>query len=119
MPYTMYSGRIFDDVVVANGTPEVSAAVRMDPALTFSIHQQVATTAGSVNVAYTYELSTSNAADAVWITPSSPVTIGTATVAQEVLDFSPEAAKFIRITATNGDGSDVTLRAVLNMQEAT
>jgi hypothetical protein len=114
----MYAGRIFDALVVANGSPATSAAVRMDNAVTMAIQQLSATTAGSVNVAYTYQVSSSNDANATWITPSAPVTIGTAAVSADVFDFSPEAAKFIRIIATNGDAADVTITTNLLMQEA-
>ena len=117
MSYTMNAAKIFDAVLVANtGGTATSAAIRMDEAMTMSLHTQIATTGGTINVTYTYELSTSNDATAVWITPSAPVTIGTA-AALDVLDFAPEAAKFIRITATNNDGSDVTLTTVLCVQE--
>lgn len=114
---TMYSGRIFDaEVITGTGGTATSPAIRMENAVVMSIHTQIAATAGGINVAYTYELASSNDANAVWTTPSSPVTIGTHT-ALDISDFAPEAARYIRITATNGDAADVTLTAVLNMQE--
>lgn len=115
MSNTMYTGRIFDALVIANGTPATSAAVRMDNAITMSIATQVATTAGSVNVAYSYELSSNK--DSGFTAPTSPSSIATAT-ALDIADFSPEASKWIRIIATNGDAADVTLTSVLNIQEA-
>jgi CTP:molybdopterin cytidylyltransferase MocA len=112
----MYAGRIFDAEVLAGaGGSATSAAIRMDNAETMSIHTQVATTGGSVNVAYTYELSSSNDANAVWTTGDVPIATATAL---DVADFAPEASKFIRIIATNGDAAPVTLTAVLNMQES-
>ena len=91
----------------------------MDEAVTMAIHQLANVTAGVADITYTYELAISNDANAVWITPTSPVTIGTVTPATvDVLDFSPEAAKFIRITATNNDAAACTLTAALVIQEA-
>ena len=118
MSYTMYAGRIFDaDVVAGGGGTLTSPAVRMDNASTMSIHVQTATTAGAINVTFTYQLSSSNDANAVWTTPSAPVTIGTAT-ALDVLDFATEASKYVRFIATNNDAAAVTLTAVFSMQEA-
>ena len=117
MQNKMYAGRIFDaEVIAGGGGSATSAAIRMDQAITMSMHTQVATTAGAINVAYTYELASNNDANAVWTTPVGAVTIDTAT-ALDVADFAPEASKFIRFTATNGDAAPVTLTTVFNMQE--
>ena len=116
MTTTMYTGKIFDALTVVNGTPAVSAAVRMDEAQVMAIHQQAAVTAGTANITYTYEISTNKLTD--FVTPSSPASIATITPGTtDVVDFSPEAAKYIRITATNNDAADVALTSVLVIQE--
>ncbi len=113
MGRTMYTGRMFDAVLIANtGGTATSDAVRMDEAEAMSIHTQVATTAGSINITYTYEVSSSK---------DGPFVAGNTTIAAQtaldIIGFSPEAAKWIRLIATNNDGSDVTLTAVLTIQE--
>ncbi len=73
---------------------------------------------GTLNVDYTYELSSDgDVSGAVWTAPSAGAAIGTHTVL-DFTDFAPEAAKYIRIIATNNDVGAVTLTSVLHMQEA-
>ena len=112
MSRTMYAGRMFDALVVENGTPQTSLAIRMDSAEAMSIQTQVATTAGSINIVYTYEVSSSQ--DGPFIPGNTTIPTQTAL---DIIGFSPEASKWIRLIATNGDAADVTLTAVLNIQE--
>lgn len=113
MSVTMYAGRIFDaEVVTGGGGTATSDAIRMDAASAMSVQTQVATTAGSINVTYTYQVSSNS--DGPWVDGNVSITGHTAL---DVSDFAPEAAKWIRIVVTNNDAADVTLTAVLNMQE--
>ena len=112
MARTMYTGRMFDAVAIANAASSTSAAVRMDSAEALSIHTQVATTAGSINVTYTYEVSSNE--DGPFVAGNTSIAAHTAL---DITGFSPEASKYIRMIATNGDASTVTLTSVWNIQE--
>ncbi len=80
----------------------------------FAIHHNE--TAGTGTVTYTYALSTSK--DGVFITPASPVTIGVGITVDDVLDFTPETASWIKITATEAGGAQaITFTAVLAVRE--
>jgi hypothetical protein len=111
----MYAGRVFDAEVIAGGGAgtATSPAIRMDEAEAMSIHTQVATTAGTINVTYTYQVSSNS--DGPWV--DGNISIAAHTPALDITGFSPEASKWIRIIATNNDASAVTLTSVLNMQE--
>jgi hypothetical protein len=114
MSITMYAGRIYDAVVIAGGglATAVATPIRMDGAVSMSIHTQVATTTGGIDVTYTYDLSSN--IDGPWAAGSVTIADHTALV---VVDFVPEASKYIRMTVTNNDAAAVTLTTVLNMQE--
>jgi len=105
---------IFDAVELAASGASTSEPVEISKANALSIHHNE--TAGTGTVTYTYSLSSSR--DGVYITPGSPVTIGTDITADDVLDFAPEAAKFIKIIATESGGAQgVTFTATLMVQE--
>ena len=111
----MGAHKLFDNVTIGAGGSATSAAVYMGQAQTMALHLQSITGTGP-DVSFTYQVSTNKDSD--FITPSSPVTIGVNQAAANVLDFAPEAAKFIKIIATNNNGAQtVTLTAVLAMQE--
>ena len=119
MPNTMYAGRVFDaialDATGGGNDSATSAAVRMDSAIAMSIHSQVVTTAGSINVTYTYEVSSN--IDGPFVAGNTSIAAHTAL---DVIGFSPEASKYIRMIVTNNDATAITvLTAVLNMQEGT
>ena len=103
MTNTMYAGRVFDAVAIANAASATSAAVRMDETIAMSIHTQVAATAGGINVTYTYELSSNSGGP--WIAGSTSIAAHTTL---DITGFSPEASKWIRMIATNGDAATVT-----------
>jgi hypothetical protein len=91
-----------------------SAAVPLDKANGFALHL-TAITGTSPNVTFTYSLSCDGT---TYTTPQSPVTIGANKAAADVMDFAPEAAKWMKITATNNNGSNaVTISATLAIQE--
>ena len=113
MGRTMYVGRVFDAVLISNtGGTATSAAVRMDSAEALSIHTQVATTGGAIDVTYTYQVSSN--VDGPFVDGNTSIASHTAL---DITGFSPEASKWIRMIATNNNGSDVTLTSVLKIQE--
>jgi hypothetical protein len=111
----MGAHKLFDNVTIAASGTDTSASVYMGQATAMALHlQSIAGTAPDVT--FTYQVSTNKDTD--FVTPSSPVTIGNNLAAADVLDFAPEAAKFIRLIATNNNGANpVTLTGVLAIQE--
>ena len=104
---------LFNQEFAASGTA-TSEAIDISKANALSIHHNE--TAGTGTITYTYSLSTSQ--DGTYITPTSPVTIGADVTADDVLDFAPEAASWIKITATESGGSAaVTIISTLCVQE--
>ena len=105
--------QIFSQQLAASAVA-TSAAIDISKANAMAIHHNE--TAGTGTVTYTYSLSSSE--DGTFLTPASPVTIGAAITADDVLDFAPEAARFIKITATEAGGAaSVTFTDVLVIQE--
>lgn len=104
---------IFSQELTASGTA-TSAAVEIGKANTLSIiHNE---TSGTGTITYTYSLSSSR--EGTFITPASPVTIGAAISTDDVLDFAPEAASWIKITATEAGGTQaITFTSTLMVQE--
>jgi len=100
--------------ILASGS-YTSEAVDMATATALALHVTAIAGTGP-SVAFTYSLS--NTKDGTYVTPSSPVTIGAAVTAVDVLDFAPELARFIKIIVTNNNaGQPVTLTASLAIQE--
>ena len=99
--------------VTASGTA-TSSAVPIENANALALH--VTTLSGtSPDVTFTYSLSMD---DSTYVTPVSPVTIGANLSAADVLDFSPEASKYIKITVTNNNSVNAaTVTANLAVQE--
>ena len=113
----MGTHKLFDNVTIAASGSSTSVSVYMGNATAMALHLR-AIAATAPDVTFTYDLSTNKDTD--FTTPSSPVTIGVNLAAVDVLDFSPEAAKFIRIIATNNNGVNaVTLTGILAIQELT
>ena len=106
--------QIFSGEVLAASGAATSASVEIGKANAISIHHNE--TSGTGTVAYTYALS--NKSDGTFITPVSAVTIGTGITADDILDFAPEAAAWIQITATeDGAANSITFSAELSIQE--
>lgn len=96
------------------GATATSEPVDISKANALAIHHNE--TAGTGTITYTYSLSSSKAG--TYITPASPVTIGADITADDVLDFAPEAASWIKITATeSGASAAVTITSTLCIQE--
>lgn len=70
------------------------------------------------SVTFTYSLCPTNDPTSTFITPQSPVTIGAAKAAVDVMDFAPEAGAYIKIIATNNGTGTVVMTAYLVSQEA-
>jgi hypothetical protein len=103
-----------DEEIVASGT-FTSAAIDISRNNALALHVQTIT-GTSPDVTFTYSLSTSE--DGTYVTPNSPATVGANVENDDVLDFSPEAARYMKITATNNNGvNEVTLTCVLAIQE--
>ena len=115
MARTMYTGRMFDAIALgATPATATSAAVRMDASEAMSIQSQVVTTAGTINVTYTYQVSSNS--DGPWVDGNT--SIAAHTPALDITGFSPEAAKWIRMIVTNNDATAITeLTSVLTIQE--
>ena len=110
----MKSVKIFDGVTINASANSTSEPVEIGKANALAIHHNE--TSGTGTIAYTYSLSTSR--EGTYITPLSPVTIGTGITADDVLDFAPEAAGWIKITATeDGTAQPITFTSVLCIQE--
>lgn len=114
MATTMGAYKIFVGEVIGAGGTATSEPIEMGTASVLALHLTAIAGVGA-DVTFTYSLG--NNRDDTFITPSSPVTIGANLAATDVLDFSPELAKFIKITATNNAAADVTISATLCVQE--
>ena len=99
---------------ITTGASVTSAAVDISKASTMALHL-TAISGTTPSITFTYSLSSSRAG--TFTTPASPVTIGATIGAIDVLDFTPEAAGFIKITATNNNGGTATLSAQLAVKE--
>ena len=111
----MLVSQIWDAETIAAGGTATSAAVDIAKASALALHLTAITGTGP-DVTFTYSLS--NSRDGTYTTPSSPVTIGANLGAVDVLDFAPEAGRFIKITATNNNGAQtVTITCQLAVQE--
>ena len=96
------------------GAAATSEPIDISKANALAIHHNE--TAGTGTVTYTYSLSPSKAG--TYITPASPVTIGADITADDVLDFSPEAASWMKVTATESGGAQaITFTSTLCIQE--
>jgi len=101
--------------IAASGTA-VSEPIDIGKANALALHVTAITGGVGLDVTFTYSLS--NSKEGTYVTPSSPATIGANIAAADVLDFAPEAARFIKITATNNDVADAAVvTAQLAMQE--
>lgn len=110
----MKSVRIFDGQVLTASATATSEPIEIGKANALAIHHNE--TSGTGTVTYTYALSPKK--EGVYITPASPVTIGAGITADDVLDFAPEAAGWIKITATEAGGTQsITFTSVLMIQE--
>lgn len=100
--------------ILASGT-YTSDPVELSAASALALHV-TAISGAAPSVTFTYSLSNSYAG--TYVTPTAPVTIGANIAAVDVLDFAPELARYIKITATNNNGAaPVTLTAALAIQE--
>ena len=115
MPVTLGVWKIIDDQTIAFGTAYTCEPVEMGTASALALH--VTSVAGTLpDVTFTYSLS--NTKDGTYVTPNAPVTIGANVANDDVLDFAPELARYIKIIATNNSGANaVTLTASLAIQE--
>ena len=115
MATTLGVWEIFSSETIAFGASATSEPVDMSAASALALH--VTAIAGTLpDVTFTYSLS--NSREGTYVTPNSPVTIGANVANDDVLDFAPELARFIKITATNNSGANaVTLTASLAVQE--
>lgn len=110
----MKSVKIFDGQVLSASATATSAPIEIGKANALAIHHNE--TSGTGTVTYTYSLSPSK--NGTFITPASPVTIGSGITVDDVLDFAPEAAGWIKITATEAGGAQaITFTSVLMIQE--
>ena len=107
--------------IIPNKTILATAAytcepVEMGTATALALH--VTAVAGTLpDVTFTYSLS--NTKDGTYVVPNSPVTIGANLANDDVLDFAPELARYIKIIATNNNATQpVTLTASLAIQES-
>jgi len=115
MAVTMGATQLWTEEVIAFGAAATSAAIDIGKASAMALH--ITALAGTLpDITFTYSLS--NSREGTYVTPTAPVTIGANIAAADVLDFSPEAAQFIKITATNNSGANAaTLTAQLAVQE--
>jgi len=110
----MKSQVLFSAKEIAASGNAVSDPVEMSKASALAVHL-TAITGTSPDVTFTYSLSCDGV---TFVTPVSPVTIKANAQAADVLDFAPEAAKWIKITCTNNNASNaVTVTARLAVQE--
>ena len=115
MALLMGTHQLWDAQVVTTGAASTSAAIGIGQANALALHL-TAIAGTALDVTFTYSLSTSRTG--TFVTPVSPVTIKANAAAVDVLDFSPEAAGWIKIIATNNSANSVTFSAVLAVQEA-
>ena len=106
--------QVWTDESIGTGAAATSAALDISLADTMALHL-TALTGTTPDVTFTYSLC--NTLGGTYITPLSPVTIMANAAAADVLDFTPEAARFIKITATNNNGGTAVLSAQLAVQE--
>lgn len=106
--------QVWSAKAITTGATATTDALDIAKANAMALH--VTTLSGTApDVTFTYSLSSSRAG--TYTTPASPVTIGASVGTADVLDFSPEAARFIKITATNNNGGTATITAQLAVQE--
>lgn len=114
MPTLTRGTKIFAATSILASGSAVSEAVDMGKADALALHLTSITGTGP-SVTFTYSLSVDGV---TYTTPQSPVTIGATKSAVDVMDFAPEAANYIKITATNNNaGQPVTISANLAVQE--
>ena len=115
MAVTMGATQLWTAEVIAASGSATSDAIDIGKASALALHI-TALTGTLPDITFTYSLSNSRAG--TYVTPSAPVTIGANIGAADVLDFAPEAAQFIKITATNNSVANAaTLTAQLAVQE--
>lgn len=105
---------IFPSQTITTGATSVATAIDISNASALAVHL-TAIAGTALDVTFTYSLSNSFAG--TYTTPSSPATIGANLGAVDVLDFAPEAARYIKITITNNSANSVVLAASLAVQE--
>lgn len=104
------------EVLAKTGGTATTAAMEISTANALALHVTALTGTATIDVTFTYSLS--NSREGTYVTPASPVTIGANVATADVLDFSPEAARFIKITATNNHATaTATVSALLVVQE--
>ena len=110
----MVTYKIFDSQEIAAGGAYTTPALDIASANALALHLQ-SITGTSPDVTFTYSLGTDKSG--TFVTPASPATIGANIGAVDVLDFAPEACRYLKITATNNNGSNaVSLTGVLAVQ---
>ena len=101
--------------VTKTGGTSVSPEIDISKANAIALHLQTVT-GTAPDVTFTYSMSSTKGG--TYVTPASPVTIKANAAAADVLDFAPEAGRFIKITATNNNaGNDVVISALIAIQE--
>lgn len=114
MPTLTRSSLLWNAKVLAASTSYDSEPVEMARAEALALHLTAITGTGPT-VTFTYKLSCDGT---TYTTPQSPATIGATKSAADVMDFAPEAANWIIITATNNNaGQTATITARLAVQE--
>lgn len=108
--------QLWDAEAIGTTSSVTSAAVNIAKASALALHV-TALTGTTPDVTFTYSLS--NSENGTYVIPNSPVTIGASVANDDVLDFAPEAASWIKIIATNNSGANIaTLTAQLAVQES-
>lgn len=109
--------QVFNGVVIAASSVATSEPVNMQSADALALHL-TAISGTSPSVTFTYSLGIAEAGP--YTTPQSPATIGATKAAVDVMDFAPEAAAYIKIIATNVNGTNAaTITSYLVVQERT
>jgi hypothetical protein len=109
--------QVFNGVTIAASSTATSNPVNMAPAQALALHL-TAISGTSPSVTFTYSLGISE--EGPYTIPQSPATIGATKSAVDVMDFAPEAASYIKIVATNNNGTNAaTITGYLVVQETT
>lgn len=114
MPRHMGVYKVFTAQAVGTSATVTSSAFPIDKLTAIALH--LTDISGTTpDVTFTYSLC--NTENGTFVVPASPSTIGANKAAADVMDFSPEAAKFIKIRATNNSGANIaTITAELAVQ---
>lgn len=100
--------------IAASGSA-TSGAIDMRRMNSAALHlTSIAGTSPDVTFSYTV----SKDADGTFVAPQAPATIGANKAANDIMDFAPETTRYIKLVATNNNGSNsVTITGKLAVQE--